>query len=124
MTRARLSRVMTPRRIRRRHKLRSAEMAEQVQTQEGGLRERVEQVLDTIRPYIQGDGGDIELLDVTDGVVQIRLAGACVGCMHSMMTLQLGVERMLKEAVPEIKAVEAMRSEERRVGKGGRSRGG
>ncbi len=85
-----------------------AEMAEQVQTQEGGLRERVEQVLDTIRPYIQGDGGDIELLDVTDGVVQIRLAGACVGCMHSMMTLQVGVERMLKEAVPEIKAVEAM----------------
>ncbi|HTE03233.1 MAG TPA: NifU family protein [bacterium] len=83
-------------------------MAEQVQTQEGGLRERVEQVLDTIRPYIQGDGGDIELLDVTDGVVQIRLAGACVGCMHSMMTLQVGVERMLKEAVPEIKAVEAM----------------
>ena len=83
-------------------------MAEQVQTQEGGLRERVEQVLDTIRPYIQGDGGDIELVDVTDGVVQIRLAGACVGCMHSMMTLQLGVERMLKEAVPEIKAVEAM----------------
>jgi len=67
-----------------------------------------EQVQDTIRPYIQGDGGDIELLDVTDGVVQIRLAGACVGCMHSMMTLQLGVERMLKEAVPEIKAVEAM----------------
>ena len=83
-------------------------MAEQAQTQEGGLRERVEQVLDTIRPYIQGDGGDIELLDVTDGVVQIRLAGACVGCMHSMMTLQVGVERMLKEAVPEIKAVEAM----------------
>ncbi len=83
-------------------------MAQQVQTQEGGLRERVEQVLDSIRPYIQGDGGDIELLDVTDGVVQIRLAGACVGCMHSMMTLQVGVERMLKEALPEIKAVEAM----------------
>jgi Fe-S cluster biogenesis protein NfuA len=83
-------------------------MTEQVQTQETNLRERIEQVLDTIRPYIQGDGGDIELLDVTDGVVQIRLAGACVGCMHSMMTLQVGVERMLKEAVPEIKAVEAM----------------
>ncbi len=83
-------------------------MAEQVQTKENGLRERVEQALDTIRPYIQGDGGDIELLDVTDGVVQIRLAGACVGCMHSMMTLQAGVERMLKEALPEIKAVEAM----------------
>ncbi len=83
-------------------------MTEQVQTQEGSLRERVEQALDAIRPYIQGDGGDIELLDVTDGIVQIRLAGACVGCMHSMMTLQVGVERMLKEAVPEIKAVEAM----------------
>jgi len=80
----------------------------QKQTQDGGLRERVEQALDSIRPYIQGDGGDIELLDVTDGVVQIRLAGACVGCMHSMMTLQAGVERMIKEAVPEIKAVEAM----------------
>jgi len=83
-------------------------MTEQVQTQEPGMRERVEAVLDSIRPYIQGDGGDIELIDVSDGVVQIRLAGACVGCMHSMMTLQVGVERMLKEAVPEIKAVEAM----------------
>ena len=83
-------------------------MAEQVQTQEVSMRDRVEQVLDNIRPYIQGDGGDIELLDVADGVVQIRLAGACVGCMHSMMTLQAGVERMLKEAIPEIKAVEAM----------------
>ena len=85
-----------------------AEQVQQVQTKENGLRERVEQALDSIRPYIQGDGGDIELLDVTDGVVQIRLAGACVGCMHSMMTLQVGVERMIKEAVPEIKAVEAM----------------
>jgi Fe-S cluster biogenesis protein NfuA len=83
-------------------------MTEQVQTQEPGMRERVEQVLENIRPYIQGDGGDIELVDVTDGVVQIRLAGACVGCMHSMMTLQVGIERMLKEALPEIKAVEAM----------------
>ncbi len=81
---------------------------QQVQTQEPNLRARVEQVLDNIRPYIQGDGGDIELIDVTDGVVQIRLAGACVGCMHSMMTLQVGIERMLKEALPDIKAVEAM----------------
>lgn len=82
----------------------------QVQTQNGetDLRSRVEQVLDTIRPYIQGDGGDIELVDIVSGMVQIRLAGACVGCMHSMMTLQAGVERMLKEALPEIKGVEAM----------------
>lgn len=83
-------------------------MTEQVQPRELEIRGKVEQVLESIRPYIQGDGGDIELLDVVDGIVQIRLAGACVGCMHSMMTLQAGVERMLKEAVPEIKAVEAM----------------
>lgn len=89
-------------------------MADQVQTQaqvqprETDMRARVEQVLDNIRPYIQGDGGDIELVDIVGGIVQIRLAGACVGCMHSMMTLQAGVERMLKEAVPEITAVEAM----------------
>lgn len=85
-------------------------MADQLQTQvaETEFRAKVEQVLETIRPYIQGDGGDIELVDIVQGIVQIRLAGACVGCMHSMMTLQVGIERMLKEAVPEIKAVEAM----------------
>jgi len=79
-----------------------------VQTQDIEMRGRVEAVLDQIRPYIQGDGGDLELVDIVSGIVQIRLAGACVGCMHSMMTLQAGVERMLKDAVPEIKAVEAM----------------
>ena len=85
-------------------------MADQVQTQvaETDVRAKVEQALDNIRPYIQGDGGDIELVDIVQGIVQIRLAGACVGCMHSMMTLQVGIERMLKEAVPEIVAVEAM----------------
>ena len=83
-------------------------MSDQVQTQDIEMRGRVEAVLDQIRPYIQGDGGDLELVDIVSGIVQIRLAGACVGCMHSMMTLQAGVERMLKDAVPEIKAVEAM----------------
>ncbi len=85
-------------------------MSEQLQTPtaQQDIRTRVEQVLDSIRPYIQGDGGDIELIDVVDGIVQIRLAGACVGCMHSLMTLQAGVERLLREAVPEVKAVEAM----------------
>ncbi|MER3456851.1 MAG: hypothetical protein C4303_04950 [candidate division GAL15 bacterium] len=72
------------------------------------MRARVERVLEAIRPYIQADGGDIELVDVSDGVVQIRLAGACVGCMYSMMTLQAGVERMIREEVPEIQAVEAV----------------
>jgi len=79
-----------------------------VQTQDIEMRGKVEAVLDQIRPYIQGDGGDLELVDIVSGIVQIRLAGACVGCMHSMMTLQAGVERMLKDAIPEIKAVEAM----------------
>jgi len=85
-------------------------MADQVQVEEKtpDLRERIEKVLDGIRPYVQGDGGDIELVDVTDGIVQVRLAGACVGCMHSMMTLQAGNERMLKQEVPEIRVVEAV----------------
>ncbi|MDR7458613.1 MAG: NifU family protein, partial [Armatimonadota bacterium] len=52
-----------------------------------------------IRPYVQADGGDIELVDIVEDIVQIRLAGACVGCMYSMMTLQAGIERMLKEQV-------------------------
>jgi Fe-S cluster biogenesis protein NfuA len=73
----------------------------------GDLHARVEKVLDQIRPAVQQDGGDLELVDIVDGIVQIRLAGSCVGCMYSMMTLQAGVERMLKEQVPEIKAVEA-----------------
>lgn len=77
-------------------------------SQEQDVRARVERVLEAIRPYIQADGGDIELVDVSDGVVQIRLAGACVGCMYSMMTLQAGVERMIREEVPEIRAVEAV----------------
>ena len=71
------------------------------------LHARVEGVLAQIRPYVQQDGGDLELIDIVDGIVQIRLAGSCVGCMYSMMTLQAGVERMLKEQVPEVKAVEA-----------------
>ncbi len=85
-------------------------MTDQVQLQEqsSDLRVRVERVLDTIRPYVQGDGGDIELVDITDGIVQLRLAGACVGCMHSMMTLQAGIERMLKQEIPEIRVVEAV----------------
>ena len=72
------------------------------------LRGKVEAVLEMIRPAVQGDGGDIELVDIVEGIVQLRLAGACVGCMHSMMTLQAGIERMLKQHVPEITAVEAM----------------
>jgi Fe-S cluster biogenesis protein NfuA len=73
------------------------------------VRDRVAKVINLIRPAVQSDGGDVELVDVTpEGVVQIRLHGACVGCPSSTMTLQLGIERNLKAHVPEVRAVEAV----------------
>lgn len=71
------------------------------------LYQRVEQVINRIRPAVQSDGGDLELVDVSDdGVVKIRLHGACVGCPSSQMTLQMGVERNVRERVPEVVAVQ------------------
>jgi Fe-S cluster biogenesis protein NfuA len=71
------------------------------------LYDRVEQVINRIRPAVQSDGGDLELIAVSDdGIVKIRLHGACVGCPSSQMTLQMGVERNLREHVPEVVAVE------------------
>lgn len=73
------------------------------------MKERVHRVLNLIRPAVQADGGDVELVDVTaDGVVQIRLHGACVGCPSSTVTLQMGIERNLREHVPEITGVESV----------------
>ncbi len=70
------------------------------------VKDRVAVVIDKLRPLIQADGGDIELVDVSDeGVVSVKLHGACVGCPSSAMTLKMGVERNLKEHVPEIKEV-------------------
>jgi len=70
------------------------------------MREKVQGVINLIRPAVQADGGDIELVDVTsEGVVQIRFHGACHGCPSSTMTLQMGIERNLREKVPEITAV-------------------
>ena len=70
------------------------------------IHERVQSVINLIRPAVQADGGDIELVDVTGaGVVQIRFHGACHGCPSSTMTLQMGIERNLREKVPEITAV-------------------
>ena len=70
---------------------------------------RVQRVIDAIRPAVQSDGGDLELVAVTpDGRVQIRLHGACVGCPSSMMTLKVGVERNIKDHVPEVHSVEAV----------------
>lgn len=73
------------------------------------LHERVAKVINLIRPAVQADGGDLELVGVTpNGVVQIRLHGACVGCPSSSITLQVGIERNLKAHVPEVRAVEAV----------------
>jgi Fe-S cluster biogenesis protein NfuA len=70
------------------------------------MREEVEKVLDTIRPALQADGGDIELVDVgEDGVVKVRLVGACGGCPMSQFTLANGVERVLKEQIPAVREV-------------------
>jgi len=70
------------------------------------LRERVEAALDKVRPSLQRDGGNIELLDVVEGVAKVKLQGSCAGCPMSQMTLTWGVEQALKKEVPEIVRVE------------------
>jgi Fe-S cluster biogenesis protein NfuA len=83
-----------------------AEVASQPAGKAPPVRERVQGVINLIRPAVQADGGDIELVDVTaDGVVQIRFHGACHGCPSSTMTLQMGIERNLREKVPEVTQV-------------------
>ena len=72
------------------------------------MKELVEKALEKIRPALQADGGNIELVDVIDGVVKVRLTGACGGCPMSQMTLKMGVERSLKQQVPEVKSVESV----------------
>ncbi len=72
------------------------------------MKEKVEAALEKIRPALQADGGGIELVDIVDGVVKVRLMGACQGCMGAQMTMKMGVEKVLKEEVPEIKSVEAV----------------
>jgi len=71
------------------------------------MKDKVEKVLESLRPYLQADGGDVELVDVTeDGVVKVRLTGACGGCPMSTYTLRMGIENRLKEEIPEVKRVE------------------
>ena len=72
------------------------------------MREKVEKAIGKIRPFLQRDGGDIELVDIQDGVVKVRLKGACSCCPMSQMTLREGVGRALKKDVPEIVRVEAV----------------
>lgn len=72
------------------------------------MHEKVEAVLRQIRPNLVADGGDVELIDASDGVVKLRLTGACGGCPMASMTLRHGIERVLKEQVPEVKEVVAV----------------
>ncbi|MBA7603726.1 MAG: NifU family protein [Anaerolineales bacterium] len=72
------------------------------------MREKIEAAIDRVRPALQADGGDVELIEVKDGVVSVRLTGACGGCPMATMTLQNGIERIIKEEVPEVKEVVAV----------------
>ncbi|MBI5183985.1 MAG: NifU family protein [Nitrospinae bacterium] len=72
------------------------------------MKEKVEKVLNDIRPTLQADGGDVELVDVKDGVVKVRLTGACGTCPSAIMTLKMGIEKFLKKSIPEIKRVESV----------------
>jgi Fe-S cluster biogenesis protein NfuA len=72
------------------------------------MKEQVEKVLDKIRPSLIADGGNVELVDVEDGKVKVKLTGACGGCPMSQITLKMGIERLLKQEIPEIKEVVAV----------------
>ncbi|MGI6036256.1 MAG: NifU family protein [Limnochordia bacterium] len=73
------------------------------------MKEKVKEVLDGLRPHLQADGGDVELVDVqADGIVKVRLKGACAGCPMSQLTLKNGIERILKEKIPEVRSVQSV----------------
>jgi len=72
------------------------------------LKEEVEKAIERVRPYLQADGGDIELVEVKDGIVKVKLLGACKGCPMAQLTIQQGVERAIKKEVPEVKSVIAV----------------
>ena len=71
-------------------------------------KERIEEALDKIRPMLMADGGNVELVGVNDGTVEVRLTGACGGCPMATMTLKMGIEQMLKQEIPEVKEVVAV----------------
>ena len=71
------------------------------------MRNKLEEVLGKVRPYLQRDGGDVELVDITaDGIVKVKLKGACSGCPGALITLKQGIERVLMQEIPEVKGVE------------------
>ncbi len=72
------------------------------------MKEKVEKALNEIRPSLQADGGDVEFVEVENGIVKVRLTGACGGCPMSQMTLKQGIEQVVKRAVPEVLSVESV----------------
>ncbi len=72
------------------------------------MKDQVEDALKKIRPLLQRDGGDVELVEVVEGVVKVRLQGACAGCPMSQMTIKNGIERLLKQEIPEVESVESV----------------
>ncbi len=84
-------------------------MAKAIDMQTGTLEDRVAAVIDLIRPAVQADGGDVEFVGVTpERMVQVRFHGACVGCPSSTLTLQSGIERSLRDRIPEVRGVQAV----------------
>ena len=72
------------------------------------MEEEVEEILESLRPMLIKDGGNVELVEVEDGVVKVRLVGACVSCSSSLMTLKMGIEKALKKAIPMVRCVESV----------------
>lgn len=72
------------------------------------MKEKVQTAIEKIRPMLQADGGDVELVDVEEGVVKVRLQGACAGCPMSQMTLKNGIEKILRQEIPEVESVESV----------------
>lgn len=72
------------------------------------MEDKVKAALDQIRPMLQADGGDVELVSIKDGIVNVKLQGACAGCPMSQMTLKNGIEKVLKQQIPEVKSVESV----------------
>jgi Fe-S cluster biogenesis protein NfuA len=72
------------------------------------MKEKVQAAIDKLRPMLQADGGDVELISVENGIVKVKLQGACAGCPMSQMTLKNGIERALKQQIPDVKAVESV----------------
>ncbi len=72
------------------------------------MEDKVKAIIDKIRPLLQADGGDVEFVSLEDGVVKVKLKGACMGCPSALITLKMGIEAELKKAIPEIKSVEAV----------------